>query len=182
MIQNRFVIIDTETTGLSANTNHIIEIALVVVEKGRIVDRYTSLVDPGVAIPSGITAITGITSQMVFRAPRFFQIHEKIFDYLRDSILVAHNAPFDTAFMRSEFGRCGKIYAPPTLCTVQLSRKLFPMVIGHKLEDIIYRFKIPYKSRHRAEDDALVLWYFLDHVRTRFGDEKLAAVMRGLIR
>lgn len=182
MIQNRFVIVDTETTGLSSSTNHIIEIALLVVENGRIIDRYKSLVDPGVAIPWGITSITGITNQMIFRAPRFFQIHEKIFDLLRDSILVAHNAAFDTAFIRSEFGRCGKIYVPPTLCTVQLSRKLFPMVIGHRLEDIIHRFNIPYQSRHRAEDDAVALWYFLDHVRTRFGDEKLAAVMRDLIR
>lgn len=179
MLNRNLTIVDVETTGGSPVFHHIIEIGILRIEHGEVVAKFKSFVNPHSEIPEFISKMTGITQKQVDRAPEFADIAEEIFPQFEDSTFVAHNAGFDYGFLRSEFGRLGWGLVMPQLCTVRLSRALYPRYKRHNLTALIERFDFSCKNRHRAFDDAKVLWDFLQLVNKDFEPAvALAAVER----
>ncbi len=151
------IFVDLETTGANFANDRIIEIGCVEVDENG-VREWSSLVDPGVDIPPFITGLTGIDTAMVESAPRFEQLAPQILDRLRGRLFIAHNARFDYTFLKREFKRVGIDFRAPSLCTVKLSRKLFPEHHRHSLDALLERYAITVGDRHRALADAQVLW------------------------
>lgn len=148
-----FAIIDVETTGGGIAGNRIIEICIALLKDGEVVDKYTTLVNPERGIPHYITALTGIDNEMVADAPRFFEIAEKVAEFTKDAIFVAHNVSFDYNVIRGEFRLLGQHYNRKKLCTVRLSRKLIPGHLSYSLGRLCNTINIPHLNRHRAEGD-----------------------------
>lgn len=150
-----FAITDIETTGSHASANSITEIAVVLTDGTREIDRFQSLVRPEHQIPFHITQLTGITNDMVAEAPRFEDLAEELYDWFKDSIFVAHNVGFDHAFIKKSFEAYGYYFHPPRLCTVRLARKIFPGLPSYSLGRICDRFGIDNEARHRAMGDTM---------------------------
>jgi DNA polymerase III subunit epsilon len=158
------VFVDLETTGGNAAQHRITEIGIVRVANGAVIEEWSSLVNPGCEIPSYIVAFTGISNEMVAAAPRFAALAATVFDKLRGAVFVAHNARFDYSFLCAEFRRVGMHFAATALCTVKLSRRLFPQHARHNLDAVMERHDLACNARHRALGDALVLrdfWFKL---------------------
>tara|TARA_B100000886_G_scaffold65401_1_gene40959 strand:- start:2104 stop:3627 length:1524 start_codon:yes stop_codon:yes gene_type:complete len=156
----KMVLFDCETTGGNPNYHRIIEVGLLIIENGLIIERWQSFVNPGVIVPELITKITGIDSEMIRNAPDFEQLSNKIEEVLKDRVFVAHNARFDYGFLKAEFARLGLKVNSKTLCSVKLSRYLYPQFKSHGLSAIIKRFDLPIANRHRALDDAEMIAEF----------------------
>ncbi|HIC7214811.1 exonuclease domain-containing protein [Burkholderia stabilis] len=153
------VFVDLETTGGSSTEHRITEIG--VVEIGPLgVSTWTSLVNPGQSIPPFIQQLTGISDAMVRDAPSFASLAPALFERLDGKLFVAHNASFDRGFLRAEFERAGFAFNPDVLCTVRLSRALFPREPRHGLDALIERHGLVPAARHRALADADLLWQF----------------------
>lgn len=152
--------VDIETTGGSHFTSRVLEVAVVRVEGNRVVGTYQTLLHPDEAIPSFITGLTGITDADVATSPRFSQVADELAEILEGAVFVAHNVRFDYAFLKMEYERMGAAFRPQLLCTVRLSRRLFPQFRTHKLADLIARHGLSAPARHRAYDDAHCLWQF----------------------
>jgi len=150
-----FSIIDIETTGGNARMDRITEIAIYIHDGEKVVDSYATLINPERSIPYFITSITGIDDDMVRDAPRFFEIARKIVELTENTIFIAHNVSFDYGFIREEFRRLGFDFKRKKLCTVQLSRKLFPGMKSYSLGKICQTLSIEINGRHRAAGDAL---------------------------
>ncbi len=169
MIPNKnFTIVDVETTGGRAGMHRVIEIGILRVEKGELVNKFKSLINPGRDIPEFIESFTGISTKKVKNAPFFEEIAEDIFPLFEDSIFVAHNSSFDYKFLQFEFSNAGFAFHMDTLCTVRLSSVLYPEFKRHNLSALIDRFDLKCKNRHRAFDDAKVLWDFMRIVQKDF--------------
>ena len=153
MQQQLFAIIDVETTGGGIAGNRITEICIALMRGNEVVDKYTTLINPEQKIPTYITALTGIDNRMVEKAPRFFEVAEKIDEFTRDAIFVAHNVSFDYNVIRNEFQNIGQNYTRKRLCTVRLSRKLIPGLLSYSLGRLCDTINIPHLDRHRAEGD-----------------------------
>jgi DNA polymerase III subunit epsilon len=151
--------VDLETTGSTAGRDRITEIGIVELWEGE-VRRWSQLVNPGTRIPSFIAALTGITDVMVQDQPSFQEVAAEILDRLHGKLFVAHNARFDYGFLRAEFKACGIAWHAPVLCTVKLSRRLFPQETRHNLDSLIQRHGLSVSHRHRALGDADVLHQF----------------------
>lgn len=162
--EQNFTIVDLETTGGSPFFNRIIEVGLLRVEKGEVVENYQTLVNPEMPLPEYITKITGLMDADLKDAPVFSEVADELLKKFEDAIFVAHNAQFDYSFLKEEFERLGTNFNVQQLCTVRLSRALFPEHKHHNLTAIIERFEFKCESRHRAYDDAKVLWDFLQHL------------------
>ncbi len=178
----KLAIVDVETTGHSARHGRIIEIGILRVERGRVVKKFSSLIDPEEPISPFITELTGITDTHVERAPTFISIKEKIEELLNDCIFVAHNAPFDYSFIQNEFRRIGDRYQAQSLCTVRLSRALYPEHRHHNLDSVIERCGIACKNRHRALDDAQVVWEFIKHAQKNNSPAVLRKALKKVLR
>jgi DNA polymerase-3 subunit epsilon len=152
-------IVDVETTGTSYTHGGVIDLGILRIEHGQLVQTYQQLVNPGAAIPAFITNLTGITNDQLADAPSFADIAWEVEDLLADCVFVAHNARFDYAFIKEEFRRVGTRYAPKTFCTVKLSRALYPQHRHHNLDSVISRFQIAVTDRHRAFGDAQATWH-----------------------
>jgi DNA polymerase-3 subunit epsilon len=139
--------------------------------------RFSSLVDPEAELPAFITKLTGITTNDVKHAPTFHQIADELASVLDGAVFVAHNVRFDYSFLKSEFKRVNKQFLPKQLCTVKLSRTLFPDMSGHKLADLIARYGFTYQARHRAYDDAHVLWQFIQYIHQAVAVEVIEAAV-----
>ena len=152
-----FVVVDVEATGAKTPPNRLIELGAYRIRGGRIVDKFLSLVNPEIPIPRFVASLTGISNDMVKNAPVFAEVAPQWLDFVSDSVLVAHNAPFDTSFLNHEISRVyvNHRMVNPHLCTVRLSRRAFPDLSNHRLETIAQHFSIPIASRHRAGSDAL---------------------------
>jgi len=150
-----YTIIDIETTGVNAQRDKITEIAVYVHDGTKITDEFTTLINPERSIPYQISQITGITDDMVARAPRFYEVARKIVDLTEGKIFVAHNAPFDYRFIQSEFKQLGYNFERETICTVRLSRKLIPGKSSYSLGNLCNDLGIRITDRHRAAGDAL---------------------------
>ena len=151
-----FVVFDLETTGAKAPPCRIIEIGAYLVRNGVIEDEFHSLVNPGEMIPPFISSLTGISDEMVRGAAPFGEVIPQFLEFIGDSVLVAHNAQFDMAFLNFEIGKVYEDYRiwNPSLCTVHLSRKLLPLVENHKLKTLAEHFSVELINHHRAGPDA----------------------------
>lgn len=151
--------VDIETTGGTASVDRITEIGIVLVdEEGE--QSWSSLVNPGRRIPPPIRALTGISDQMVAGAPTFAELAGDIASRLQGRVFVAHNARFDYGFIKNEFARLGADFRATVLCTVRLSRKLFPHYGRHGLDALIERHRLQVAQRHRALGDAQAIAQF----------------------
>ena len=171
-------IVDLETTGTHAAADRITEIAVLEVDGLDVVSAWSTLVNPGRPIPGGIQALTGISAEMVQRAPRFAELAEGLYERLAGRVFVAHNARFDYGFLRREFGRAGFKFQAKTVCTVRLSRRLYPREPRHDLDSIIARHGIDCRERHRALGDADALLQFLRLAAEEHGEEVVAVAAR----
>jgi DNA polymerase III epsilon subunit family exonuclease len=152
-----FVVFDLETTGAKTPPCRVTEIGAYKVQGGKIVGEFHTLVNPEMPIPFFITLLTGISDEMVRKAPKFAEVGDEFLKFIGDSILVAHNAGFDMRFLNHEVHRLYEDYrvGNPSLCTVQLSRKLLPDVDNHKLKTLAEYFSVELVNHHRANADAL---------------------------
>jgi DNA polymerase-3 subunit epsilon len=150
-----YAVVDIETTGGSARLERITEIAVYIHDGKRIVDEYSTLVNPERNIPYFITALTGISNEMVEDAPKFFEVAKKIVEITEGKVFVAHNARFDYSFIRQEFSMLGYNFKRPLLDTVSLSRKLLPGHKSYSLGNLCKDLDIEIRGRHRASGDAL---------------------------
>ena len=155
------VVLDLETTGTSPTHNRIIEVGLCEIENGRIVEEWSTLVNPQERISPFIAQYTGISSALVADAPFFEDIAEDLYNRLYGKVLIAHNARFDYGFLENEFARQGLVYQEKTLCTLKLSRRLYPEHRRHGLDALIERHGLSNQERHRALGDVRMTWEFL---------------------
>lgn len=157
-----YAIVDIETTGSSANYGKITEIAILIHDGKRVVDEYQTLINPEQGIPPGITTLTGISNEMVMDAPKFFEIAKDIYQLLEGNIFVAHNVNFDYSFIKKEFQELGGEFNFKKLCTVRLSRKIFPGLKSYSLGRLCEHFDIENQARHRAMGDARATAILMD--------------------
>tara|TARA_B100001996_G_scaffold25589_2_gene19758 strand:+ start:2530 stop:3657 length:1128 start_codon:yes stop_codon:yes gene_type:complete len=150
-----YAIIDIETTGGKFDSESITEIAILKYDGEKILDQFSSLVNPEKEIDSFVKKLTGINNQMLKNAPKFFNIAKRIINITDDCVLVAHNASFDYRVLKTEFRRLGYNYSKKTLCTVNLSKKLIPNKNSYSLGKLTKNLGIPLKRNHRALDDAI---------------------------
>lgn len=160
-----FAIVDTETTGMRPPYSRVIDIGIIRIENGKEVDRFQSLINPGISIPSSIKCFTHITDEDLEDAPTFEDVALRVEKILSGATFVAHNVAFDYAFLKSELGRVSIDFSPERLCSVQLSRALYPHERSHSLESIINRYGIEVEARHRALPDADAVLQFFEHVQ-----------------
>ena len=154
-LDDTFVVFDIETTGLSKETESITEIGAVKVVDGKIIDRFSTFVNPERPIPAEITKLTGITNEMVADAPVITEILPRFLEFCQDAVLVAHNANFDTGFIRLNAERkCGIEVKNTVLDTLELSRSLLPELKKHKLDIICEQLGVSLEGHHRAVNDA----------------------------
>lgn len=155
MPDKRFAIVDIETTGGKPGPDRITEIAIVLHDGQQIIDRFESLVNPERSIPHNITQMTGISNEMVADAPKFYEIAKQVVEMTKGAIFVAHNVGFDYNFIKYEFQQLGYSFRRRKLCTVRLSRKVFPGLRSYSLGNLIKHFNISVTDRHRAMADTL---------------------------
>ena len=154
-----FVVTDVETTGLSAKSERIVEIAAARLEPdghggGEVTGRFSSLVNPERSVPARATQVHGITTGMVYDAPPEAEVLPRFLDFLGDGVLAAHNLTFDEGFLSAALERQALPELPDeTLCTLRLARRLLPGLGSHKLGDLARFYELSAKSRHRAEKD-----------------------------
>ncbi|MBR6514231.1 MAG: PolC-type DNA polymerase III [Clostridia bacterium] len=156
-LDDEFVVFDLETTGLSAMYNKITEIGAVKVKGGKVIDTFNTFVDPEVHIPEDITRLTGITDEMVKGAPKCDAALKQFLEFCGGDILIAHNAVFDTSFLRAAAREYKIPFENTYLDTVALSRYLNPDLKKHTLDTLQRYYKLPDFSHHRACDDAAML-------------------------
>lgn len=168
-----FVMLDLETTGGSAVHDRITEIAAVRVENGAEVARWSTLVNPGVPISPFIQSLTGISDAMVANAPPFEAVAPALLELLEGAVFVAHNVHFDHSFVQKALARMGAELQVKTLCTVRLSRKLYPQHKGHGLDAITQRHGLHNQARHRAMGDVDVVLAWLTLATQELGVEVL---------
>lgn len=160
MFEYPVVFVDIETTGGGYRTSRILEVAAIRFEGGKVVQEFSTLLDPETYVPAYITAITGITSTDIQGKPTFAEIAPELEDILRGAVFIAHNVRFDYSFIKQEFAAIGREFSPKLLCTVRLSRALYATQKSHSLAKLIERHNIPVAERHRALEDARAMMYF----------------------
>ncbi len=178
-LQAPLAVVDLETTGAHPVFDRVTEIAVIEVNYseasgGEVTDAWSTLVDPETPIPAAIQALTGITNEMVAGAPTFRSLAAGLLERLDGRLFVAHNARFDYGFLRHEFERAGLKFQARTLCTVKLSRRLYPEHIRHNLDSLIARHGLACGARHRAMGDAEAVWQFLRVAAGERGPEAFA--------
>ena len=164
---NRYAVIDFETTGLSPDHGaRPTEIAVVLVDDGKIGDRYQSLMNPGVPIPHEIQLLTGISNAMVRAAPSVGYVMGEAVDFVGDRFMLAHNAAFDRKFWETELRRIARWQERDFACSLLLSRRLFPEAPNHKLGTLVRMLRLPAVERfHRALADAEATAHLLLRIR-----------------
>lgn len=159
-------VIDFETTGLSpAQGDRATEIAAVILENGKVVDRYQSLMNAGVRIPAFIQQLTGISDAMIRSAPPIADVMQEVSAFVGDYPLVAHNASFDCKFWDAELARINRHRQQEFACSLLLSRRLLPQAPSHKLGALVEFANLPTAGRaHRALADAEMAASLLTHL------------------
>jgi len=149
-----YVVFDIETTGLSPINDMITEIGAVKIEDGIVIDEFSQLINPERPIPKKIVSLTGITDEMVKDKPTINEILSDFEEFIKDSVLVAHNASFDVGFIRERFSNVDKTLDNPVLDTLELTRALFPQLKSHRLNIVAKHLNVSLENHHRAVDDA----------------------------
>lgn len=167
-----YVAVDLEATGAKMPPNRVIELGAYRIRQGCIVDSFLTLVNPEIPIPRFVVSLTGITNDMVKTAPVFAEVAPRWLDFVADAVLIAHNAPFDTTFLNHEISRVypGHRMINPHLCTVKLSRRVFPGIANYRLDTLATHFSIPITQRHRAGSDALATAEVFLQLLSRLGE------------
>lgn len=154
-MKDRLAFIDFETTGLSSRRgDRVIEVGIAVLEGGRIVDRYQSLINPRMPIPWQIEDLTGITDDMVRSAPGAPEVMSEVHDFIGEMRLVAHNASFDRGFMDAEFSRIRRRRKQEFICSLRVARRVYPRAPNHKLGTLVKLTGVQAARVHRALGDA----------------------------
>ncbi|MCR4436142.1 MAG: exonuclease domain-containing protein [Clostridiales bacterium] len=152
--KNEFISIDLETTGLSPSKDKILEIAAIRYRNFEEADNFATLINPGIKIPEKITTINGITNEMVKDSPMIEDVLPKLFEYIGNSVLIAHNASFDLKFIKYNADNQGFDFFNPFIDTLSLCCKLFPEFENHKLRTIVEELCLGTNEFHRAQADA----------------------------
>ncbi len=168
--------LDLETTGTNPVMDRITEIGIVTMKEGQL-SHWSTLVNPEIGISPFIQKLTGITDAMVRDAPKFGDLHDALRQRLEGGILVAHNARFDYGFLRNAFKHTGTTWRCPTLCTVKLSRRLFPQESRHNLDTLIVRHQLDASARHRALADADLLWQLWNTLQAAVSPDTFTAAL-----
>lgn len=148
-----YAIVDIETTGGYAAAHGITEISIHVFDGNKVTEKFETLINPGLPIPRYIQAMTGITDEMVAGAPAFENVAETIYNLLNDKIFVAHNVNFDYSFIKNHLEEYGFALNVKKLCTVRLSRKIFPGFPSYSLGKLCHSLGIRIQNQHRAGGD-----------------------------
>lgn len=182
MLTRPLCFLDVETTGTSAHFDRIIDIGIIKFDGEKIVSEYESLVSPDCRIDPFITGLTGISNEDVENAPTFYEIKDEVYELLRDSIIVAHNARFDYGFLKGEFKRYEQTFNTKQLCSVKLARKLFPGMGHYNLDAIIAKFGLACERRHRAFDDAKVVFDFYKLAQEKIDPEEFERAINSCLK
>ena len=150
-----FAILDVETTGGKFNQEKITEISIFIYDGIKIIDKFETLINPEKDIQPFVQRLTGINSELVKNAPKFKDVSENIFEITKDKIIVAHNVDFDYRIIKNEFQNINIKYQRDSLCTVCLSKLIFPDLKSYKLTNLLSNFGIVNENPHRANSDAL---------------------------
>ena len=172
--------IDLETTGATATADRVTEIGIVEVDEDGSVREWQQLVNPGTRIPPFIEQLTGISNAMVADAPPFAAVADETLRRLEGRLFIAHNARFDYGFLKNEFKRLGITFRAPVLCTVKLSRTLYPEFHRHNLDSLIERHGLQADARHRALADAQLIHQFWQKIHVDRSSEDIAAALKKL--
>lgn len=164
-------IIDLETTGPKFGKDRILEIGLIQINQEGVINEWETLINPQTDIPPKISEITGIFEKDILDAPTFEEIAPFLYEAVKDTIIVAHNVQFDYGFLKAEFKNQGLNFFSPKICTVQLSKRLYPQFKTHNLSALVDRYGFECKNRHRAFDDANVLVQFLKKIQEEQGSQ-----------
>ncbi|MBI5108144.1 MAG: ethanolamine utilization protein [Rhodocyclales bacterium] len=175
----RLAFVDLETTGATATADRITEIGIIEVDQDG-VREWSTLVNPGTPISSFIESLTGISNAMVANAPPFEQVAAEVLERLSGRLFIAHNARFDYGFLKNEFERVGVDFRATVLCTVKLSRKLFPQHARHNLDSLVARHGLVVSERHRALGDARLIHQFWQQLRADIAPDMLEATVAKL--
>jgi len=171
--------VDLETTGTTASIDRIIEVGIILVDSSDI-QEWTSLVNPETRISGFIERLTGITNEMVAEAPTFADIAQQVLRMLEGRLFIAHNARFDYGFLKQSFIREGYKFKAKTICTVKLSRRLFPGHSKHNLDSLIERHSLQVKGRHRALADAQLIHQFWQKIQQQISPAEVTAAVKVL--
>ena len=172
--------VDLETTGATASQDRITEIGIILVDAHG-VEEWSSLVNPETRISGFIESLTGISNEMVTEAPRFCDLASRVYKMLEGRIFVAHNARFDYAFLKQSFLREGIDFSAKTLCTVKLSRRLYPGHSKHNLDTLIERHGLQVSGRHRALADAQLIYQFWNKIQSNIPQETIHSAVKALL-
>ena len=170
--------VDLETTGATASADRITEIGIIEVDEDGAVREWQQLVNPGTRIPPFIEQLTGISNEMVAAAPPFAAVAEETLRRLAGRLFIAHNARFDYGFLKNEFKRLGVTFRAPVLCTVKLSRTLFPEYKRHNLDSLIERHGLAADARHRALADAQLIRQFWQKIHVDRSSDEIEAALK----
>jgi DNA polymerase-3 subunit epsilon len=174
--------IDLETTGGNAAQDRITEIGIRFWRSGEVVGEWQTLVNPQTRISPFIEQLTGISNAMVAEAPVFADIADALNEQLTGCVFVAHNARFDYGFIKAEFRRLGQAFSAKVLCTVKLSRRLYPQHRRHNMDALISRHNLPQVERHRAMGDVAAMFAFFRRVLEEQGSETVESTVRELLK
>jgi DNA polymerase III subunit epsilon len=173
-----YAIVDIETTGGSAVNSGITEIAIHVHDGERVVQHFTTLINPERRVPDFITALTGITNAMVAVAPTFKELAPTIYELLNENVFVAHNVNFDYSFIFHQLKQCGFTLNVNKLCTVRLARKVLPGYPSYSLGKICKSLNIEIDDRHRADGDAKATVILFDRILASGGLEQIDKMLK----
>ncbi len=178
ILDKPIAIVDIETTGGNNRYNAITEIAIIKTDGKRIIDEFSTLINPSRKIPDNIQRLTGIDDSMVADAPYFEDVADKIFKMFEGCYFMAHYAVFDFSFIKRQLKQCGYDFAPRLLCSVKLSRALYPSHKGHSLQSIIERHAITTQDRHRAYADTKAVYDFIQLSMSALGTDAVQAALK----
>lgn len=181
-LPEKLAFVDIETTGSSFTRDRIIEIGILRVEHNQLVQTYQSLINPETYLSQYIEMMTGIKKEDLEDAPLFESLKEDILQTLEDCVFVSHNVSFDYGFLKNEFARLGISFNFKKFCTVKLSRRLFPTQPRHNLDAVIAANNLECENRHRAFDDAEVLWKFYNKLQMQFDQQTLSDAIWGSLK
>lgn len=176
-----FAFLDIETTGGNSSHDRITEIGIRFWRAGEVVGEWQTLINPETRISPFIESLTGISDAMVADAPVFEDITGVLEEQLKNTIFVAHNARFDYGFIKAEFRRLGLLFSAKVLCTVKLSRTLYPGFRRHNMDALIERHHLEQVQRHRALGDVSAMMAFFEHALVEKGSDAMEAAIRNLL-
>jgi DNA polymerase III subunit epsilon len=182
MLPGHLLFLDLETTGATPLHDRIIEIGLCEVIDGKLICEWSTLVNPEKTISPFIEQFTGISNAMVAGQPTFGQISDELIERLSGKVLVAHNARFDYGFLKSEFRRLQIDFQEKVLCTVKLSRALYPEHRRHNLDALVDRHGLSAQHRHRALGDARLVWEFFQKIHAELSPECIGLAVKSQLK